>query len=206
MSVTFNFASHKVFNACTYHGNFNIVEYICDSINNDINDGYLADIEDLDWNFIDGALPKAIVDSFNHAFSKNKIDGVQMTAVELDQPRYYNYGGDSLILEVTLTNSKFAELVELSETDEFLEYLKDHYSSYPGFVSFVPTNLEALKNSKYYYDVLFEYFLLSQESDTVKDIDDEALEYFNGNLISDVWEIQIPEGYTESQIYLNPSF
>lgn len=78
-------------------------------------------------------------------FLENELEFV--TAIKLQavsSPREYNFGNDSINVEIELTKDNLQALsAYLRENREKLaEYLKERYTSRPGFSSFYPNHVE----------------------------------------------------------------
>lgn len=73
-------------------------------------------------------------------------------------PQYYNFETDRLILNVVVCKKKLEEWI-LRHSRVFCDYLMRHWSSYPGFQSFVPNTFCKLKRSHYYDAIILEYFI-----------------------------------------------
>ena len=60
--------------------------------------------------------------------------------VELDSPRYYNFRTDRLVISCQVDIEALHKFAFESTRDAFDLYLHEHFTSYDGFISFVPTN------------------------------------------------------------------
>lgn len=60
-------------------------------------------------------------------------------------PKEYNFYTDSVDFEIEIDSDDFIkQLKSLESSKEFSEFLKEHYSSGVGFISFIPNNYEEL--------------------------------------------------------------
>ena len=87
--------------------------------------------------------------------------------LEIDSPRFYNYRTDRLVLSVNVDVELLKGYAYSSHPIEFESYLKEHFTSYDGFISFVPNNLSDFleweeTNQQSSIDVLIEFYLLSR--------------------------------------------
>lgn len=87
--------------------------------------------------------------------------------LEIDSPRYYNFRTDRLILSVNVDVDLLQGYAYSSHPIEFESYLKENFTSYDGFISFVPNNLSdflewAEQEQDRAIDVLIEFYLLSR--------------------------------------------
>lgn len=87
--------------------------------------------------------------------------------LEIDSPRFYNYRTDRLVLSVNVDAELLKGYAYSSHPIEFESYLKENFTSYDGFISFVPNNLSDFleweeTNQQSSIDVLIEFYLLSR--------------------------------------------
>lgn len=87
--------------------------------------------------------------------------------LEIDSPRFYNYRTDRLVLSVDVDVELLKGYAYSSHPIEFESYLKENFTSYDGFISFVPNNLSDFleweeTNQQSSIDVLIEFYLLSR--------------------------------------------
>ena len=89
--------------------------------------------------------------------------------VRLDSPRYYNYGTDRLVISCQVDIEALHKFAFESNRDAFDLYLHEHFTSYDGFISFVPNNVEDFERNvkdvqedapDNLLDVLIEFYLL----------------------------------------------
>lgn len=67
----------------------------------------------------------------------------KVKAVEVVNPREYNFTTDNTIVDISFNGNDFKKLKANAVKDPaFPKYLKDNYSSYSGFISFMADNLE----------------------------------------------------------------
>ena len=63
-----------------------------------------------------------------------------------DCPPYYNFSTDTLDFEIIVNKTQLLRaLNELADGEEFATFLKEHFTSYDGFMSFTPNNYADLK-------------------------------------------------------------
>ena len=87
--------------------------------------------------------------------------------LEIDSPRFYNYRTDRLVLSVNVDVELLKGYAYSSHPIEFESYLKENFTSYDGFISFVPNNLSDFleweeTDQQTSIDVLIEFYLLSR--------------------------------------------
>ena len=85
----------------------------------------------------------------------------------MSSPKYYNYETDSLNLEVSYNIRKLFKFCFKTAVEDFKKYLHNNFTSYDGFMSFIPNNLEESKrdlhNKKEFeklLDVMIEFYML----------------------------------------------
>jgi hypothetical protein len=77
---------------------------------------------------------------------EGKIDngnGIDITikCKEIYSPKFYNFGTDEIVMDVTFNKTKVLQLVK-NECEIFNQFLKDDYTSYDGFTSFTSNNYD----------------------------------------------------------------
>lgn len=112
------------------------------------------------------------------------LPGSSVKATKMYHPKYYNYGGDELEFTVTFDPAKYNELEEKTVADpEFKNYLKEHYSSYSGFISYLADNLDEFYQQdgwKRFVQVIM--FNLRNEEDEMRSAEDSMWESIIGNI------------------------
>jgi len=109
---------------------------------------------------------------------------------EVRSPKYYNFETDRL--SIRLKVNKWNVLRELVKNKEdFNQYLREHYTSRSGFISFVETEIHELwRQKKYFWDVALDYLILKQKFfDDVNDEDGSKSYWALAQIVDDV----IPE-------------
>lgn len=100
-------------------------------------------------------------------FQENKIIK-EMKYISLNSPQFYNYTTDKLNIEIDFNINKLKRFIKNNKTD-FNLYLKDNFTSYDGFISFIENNYNDFMN-KFYLDstekarnlnVMLEYYILT---------------------------------------------
>ena len=122
-------------------------------------------------------------------FQENKIIK-EMKYISLDSPRFYNYTTDKLNIEIDFNINKLKRFIKNNKTD-FNLYLKDNFTSYDGFISFIENNYNDFMNKLYSdstekarnLNVMLEYYILTciYESNwqDIKESDWNNTEYHN---------------------------
>lgn len=88
--------------------------------------------------------------------------------LELDSPRFYNFRTDRLVISCMVDVPKLRAYAFKTKRNEFESYLKDNFTSYDGFISFVPNTPNKFKewmkeseNKQRAIDCLIEFYLLN---------------------------------------------
>lgn len=88
-----------------------------------------------------------------------------LTLLEIDSPRFYNFSTDRLVISCMVDVQKLRAYALRQHLDAFESYLKENYTSVDGFISFVPNNAADFKHWMDHHnmaiDVLIEFYLLS---------------------------------------------
>lgn len=79
----------------------------------------------------------------------NVIKKISIRNFELDSPREYNFTTDKLIVNVEFRLRALEHWCLKNKPEKFNKYLKENYSSYDGFISFIPNSIDAFKE-KYF--------------------------------------------------------
>ena len=170
------------FDCCSYQGQFNLTDYISDQFQNDIDNNHIETKEgfEIDWEWTKD-WGSNVIASFNNAFEIEKIKGLTIKAIGIDSPKYYNYRGEELVLDVIATKEFKTSLNANLDSVEFQNWLKENYSSRSGFMSFVPTNILEFIESDYCFDLLLNYYFTVLNADVLKDINERAFDDFMSN-------------------------
>jgi hypothetical protein len=83
-----------------------------------------------------------------------------MQLKEMNSPREYNFTTDKLVCELEVDMDKIKKWCYETEKEKFEEYLKENYTSYDGFISFIPNNVREFKE-KEDTDVMIDFYILS---------------------------------------------
>lgn len=131
------------------------------------NDGLDFEREIKDWTGFTEQVARGCVDALkdNLCQSDDIIESIDF--VRLHSPKYYNYSTDSLELKVDFDIEKLKHYCFYTKIKEFDLWLYDNFTSYDGFVSFIPNNakhfVQALDDKKYTdlcISAMIEFYLL----------------------------------------------
>lgn len=90
-----------------------------------------------------------------------------MKFIGISSPRFYNYSTDRLELEVDVDIDNLKRWCLESNREKFNEYLRENFTSYDGFHSFVKNNVEEFESQMEdesektrCYNVMLEFYIL----------------------------------------------
>lgn len=89
------------------------------------------------WKYKD-EIGKLFVDVINDDI-KNVLPSFNYTFERIQSPKYYNYGTDEIYALATFDTDELLNYL-IKNGDKFEEYCKNNFSSYDGFISFLPNN------------------------------------------------------------------
>jgi hypothetical protein len=133
------------------------------------NTKYVKHIEKLASEFFDG---EQICNDFN----------IKVKTGVIYSPRFYNYDTDNIDFEVRFNYKDMLNYIN-SNKDEFIIFLKDNYSSYDGFYSFVDNTFEGWLNGyknkdELYLSVALEFIFTDEFK---KELNIDFIYYVNEN-------------------------
>lgn len=132
------------------------------------NDGIEREMEIKDWDGFTTQVARGCVDALwdNLYQDDDIIESIDF--VQLHSPKFYNYSTDSIEMKVELDLEKLKHYCFFTKIKEFDLWLYDNFTSYPGFVAFIPNNAkhfgQALNDKKYKdlcVNAMIEFYLLS---------------------------------------------
>lgn len=131
------------------------------------NDGLDFEREIKDWTGFTEQVARGCVDALKDNLYQSDDIIKSIDFVRLHSPKYYNYSTDSLELKVDFDIEKLKHYCFYTKIKEFDLWLYDNYTSYDGFVSFIPNNAkhfaQALSDKKYTdlcISAMIEFYLL----------------------------------------------
>lgn len=143
--------------------------YYCDTeyyINENLDDGNTYEI---DWDPYTEAVCKGACDELYTCINHDDNIILDMDYVGMSSPKYYNYSTDKLNIDMKLNLRNLKKYVKDNKED-FNLYLKDNFTSYSGFTSFIANNYnEFVKDYREDFcgvdkdrciNVMVEYYLL----------------------------------------------
>ena len=156
---------------------------LCQDENGNIPDDILKEYHDI--------IVSNTVDTIKEVLKDNSINCTIKNA-SFESPTYYNYGGDWVNFDLYLCDSTLQKMKSIAYDDDFIQWIKDQYKSYSGFISFMPyskkTYVEKLENDLERCFGAYISYLTKDEAETIKEslidgiLDDVAcngLEYYD---------------------------
>ena len=175
MKHIYNNWSYKIFDGF-YNTNLFNDNMLCNLEYIDKQEGYLEDNQSYDVdNFQEykkEVSDNAVYELFNTLENNDIIKSMKLKDVY--SPKYYNYETDSLIIKMDINLRALKTFCFKTNRDMFNKYLKENFTSYSGFVSFVDNNIKDFINTyktstckDREINVMIEYYLLTQINNTL---------------------------------------
>ena len=80
---------------------------------------------------------------------KKVLPSAKVKALSLYHPKEYNFSGDELEFDLTISSDEYNTLKEdVVNNQDFNTFLRNNYGSYDGFISSMPDNLDDFNNSE----------------------------------------------------------
>ena len=178
---------------------YGVLEDLIESLDRVINDEYYRgeqpDFPYIDFGYAwrnDEVMDKAIEDIASPIIEeavREVLPSATIIPTEVYHPKYYNFESDELYFTLTCNAAEYNRLFnETVNNPEFEDYLRNHYSSYDGFISYMANNLRDFYEQVEWRqaaqviafnlddDVLFQYDNRYQNK-----YDDEFMYYFDDN-------------------------
>lgn len=122
---------------------------------------------------LDSNLSQLIVENINEVLKTKIIKSLKFNSFHC--PKEYNFNTDIFICDVILYNKAIKIIKDFIYYNEgtFTVWLKENYSSYDGFISFVETDIDRFIEEITSFDnvhigVFFQYILEQLQSDELK--------------------------------------
>ena len=119
---------------------------------------------EIDWEPYKHDVCVAVTDALSEFLTADEEICDKVEFEYLSSPRYYNYSNDhiGLTLNLDLDALKNWLFADEQRKNGFNGYLKEKYTSYDGFCSFVENNIDDYfeKSFEEYSDVLIDYYVL----------------------------------------------
>lgn len=121
------------------------MDYVQDSLNEDLEEGLIKEAIDIweldiDHRGFELEVSKACVAVISGWLIEIGIIEEPLSYVETTYPEYYNYSTNRIIVDGYFNLDKVRVLLEANK-EAFASYLKRHYTSRDGFISYIDTNV-----------------------------------------------------------------
>lgn len=169
MKHIYNNWSYKIFEGF-YESNLFNSDTLYHIEQTDKEENYLKDNQyyEIDnWEVFKKEIAKSAVNELLNILPDNEI--IQsMKLKDVYSPKYYNYETESLLIDIKLNLTKLKKYCFNTYKEDFDHYLKENFTSYDGFISYISNNLNDFKIEYYNphnereINVMIEFYLLSQ--------------------------------------------
>ena len=123
---------------------------------------------DYDFNEFTKVAGEACVDSLNQELYAHDVI-TNMDYVGMHLPRYYNYDTDRVLIDIDYNFIALVKYCRHTNKDKFNQYLKDNYTSYDGYISFVENSVDGFFSKDWFnshknmaVQVMIEFYLISE--------------------------------------------
>ena len=131
-------------------------------------DGEIKDYEITDFKAFSTSVAKRIVDEWlaplltDYRRDTELCDRMELK--EVHSPRQYNFTTDKLVCDLNIDLDLLAKRINDDEgmRNGFDAYLKEHYTTRSGFISWVPNNVNEYFAKGEDYEVMVDYYLLTK--------------------------------------------
>lgn len=182
--------SSEVFCGFYYSSYGEALENYCDS--SEIPDGYCFDYKEGGWEDYKMKVAEKHAESIGDELKGSNPLGVKILLFgDIYSPREYNFTTDKITLKVDVNLNKLKRYCFKENAQDFDTYLNEHWSSYDGFISFVPHTLRGFvnqyregKDRDLLQEVMLEYYFLKNINfDYVhQDVEEYLYEFLGGNV------------------------
>ena len=130
--------------------------------------GSLGDEVDYDFDEFKQVAGKACVNSLEDELYSHDVI-TNMDYAGMHSPRYYNYDTDRVLIDIDYNFIKLVKYCKHTNRDKFNQYLKDNYTSYSGYISFVENSVSKFFLKDWFnshknmaIQVMIEFYLTSE--------------------------------------------
>lgn len=123
---------------------------------------------DYDFQEFNQVAGRSCVDSLNNELYSHDVI-IDMRYIDISSPTYYNYTTDKVIIDVDYNFIALVKYCRHTNKDKFNQYLKDNYTSYDGFISFIENSIEGFflrdwfnSNKDMAIQVMIEFYLTNE--------------------------------------------
>lgn len=123
---------------------------------------------DYDFNEFEQVAGKACVESLETELYSHDVI-TNMDYVSIHSPKFYNYETDKVLIDVDYNFIKLVKYCKHTNREKFNQYLKDKYTSYDGYISFVENSVEGFFSKDWFnshknmaVQVMIEFYLTNE--------------------------------------------
>lgn len=144
--------------------------YLAQTLAEDNLDGMDLNNAEVDYDFQEftKVAGEACIDSLNDELYAHDVI-LDMDYADMHSPRYYNYETDKVLIDVDYNFIALVKYCRHTNKDKFNQYLKDNYTSYDGYISFVENSVEGFFSKDWFnshkdmaVQVMIEFYLTSE--------------------------------------------
>ena len=130
--------------------------------------GSCGDDVDYDFDAFKECAGQSCVDSLEYElYSHDVITDIEYLGMH--SPKYYNYDTDRVLVDVDYNFIQLVKYCKHTNKDRFNQYLKDKYTSYDGYISFVENNVNDFFEKEWFnshknmaIQVMIEFYLVQE--------------------------------------------
>jgi hypothetical protein len=161
---------------------YSVYDIMIDNIiDSEIEEGYLENDDNVDYQIIFEAMAQSIFDDIIEIFIDetfgivgNDFCSTNIIYEGLSSPKYYNYSTDKLMAEISYNNYSLI-YGKYIINDDFVNYVNESSKSRDGFASFYEGINNVASEPSVFLEYLFQWFVLNQYRDEIIDKTTENL-------------------------------
>lgn len=123
---------------------------------------------DYDFNEFIGVAGEACVESLEKELYSHDVI-TDMSYAGMHSPRFYNYDTDRVLIDIDYNFIALVKYCKHTNRDKFNQYLKDNYTSYSGYISFVENSIDNFFSKDWFNShkdmvvgVMIEFYLTNE--------------------------------------------
>ena len=130
--------------------------------------GSLGAEVDYDFNEFKQIAGKACVNSLEDELYSHDVI-TNMDYAGMSSPSFYNYDTDRVLIDIDYNFIALVKYCKHTNRDKFNQYLKDNYTSYSGYISFVENSIDSFFSKDWFnshknmaVQVMIEFYLTNE--------------------------------------------
>ena len=141
--------------------------------------------DEIDWKATNNNVAKFYLEYIKDELKDffNEIGIISLDFIKIDSPTYYNYSTDKLVCNIKVNKNKFLTELQKYDFNNWVQFLKDNFTSYDGFISFYPNDpnewteliAEKFDTDNIIIETLLQFYL--EQSEEFIKVKDEFLYY-----------------------------